>query len=104
MKGAYRPNVLVLRVFSRRSARPRPKRPCNLGHGDGDVHQESAIFLERRKGEVRSSPGPMGEKFSGSWSVTSRHPLIHNGATNATWSGAFRPQNGATMPLLGTCG
>jgi hypothetical protein len=26
-----------------------------------------------------------GENFSGSWSVTSRNPLIHNGATNATW-------------------
>jgi hypothetical protein len=35
------------------------------------------------------SPGPMGEKFSGSWSVTSRNPLIHNGATNATWSPRF---------------
>jgi|SRR3954447_12861079 len=26
----------------------------------------------------------MGENFSGSWSVASRNPLIHNGATNAT--------------------
>src|SRR5215204_2717708 len=43
-------------------------------------------FLERRKREVRSSPGPMGEKFSGSWSVTSRYALLHNGATNATRS------------------
>jgi hypothetical protein len=31
----------------------------------------------------------MGENFSGSWSVTSRNFLIHNGATNATWSGRF---------------
>ena len=31
----------------------------------------------------------MGEDFSGSCAVTSRNPLIHNGATNATWSGRF---------------
>src|SRR5215212_91929 len=49
-------------------------------------------FLELRACEVRLCPGPMGEKFSGSWSVTSRNPLIHNGATNATWSGHFYPE------------
>ena len=44
-----------------------------------------ANFGELRKDEVRLCPGPMGEDFSGSWSVTSRHPLIPIGATNATW-------------------
>ena len=34
----------------------------------------------------------MGEIFSGSWSVASRHPLIHNGATNATWTMRFNPK------------
>ena len=46
-------------------------------------------FQERRACEVRSSPGPREQKFSGSWSVTSRNPLLHNGATNATWSPRF---------------
>jgi hypothetical protein len=40
-------------------------------------------------GEVRHSPGPMGQDFSGSWSVTSRHPLLHSGVTNATRSARF---------------
>jgi hypothetical protein len=31
----------------------------------------------------------MGENFSGSWSVTSRHPLLHSGVTNATRSARF---------------
>jgi hypothetical protein len=35
------------------------------------------------------SPGPMGQDFSGSRAVTSRNPLIHNGATNATWAPHF---------------
>jgi hypothetical protein len=30
------------------------------------------------------SPGPMGQDFSGNCAVTSRNPLIHNGATNST--------------------
>ena len=46
-------------------------------------------FLELRKGEVRLSPGPMGENFSGSCIVTSRNSLIHNGATTATKSERF---------------
>jgi hypothetical protein len=37
-----------------------------------------------RQGEVRHSPAPMGEDFSGSCNVASRNPLIHNGATNTT--------------------
>src|SRR5215217_8022018 len=41
-------------------------------------------FSERRKHEVRLSPGPMGGYFSGSCAVTSRNPLLHDGATNAT--------------------
>jgi hypothetical protein len=53
-----------------------------------------------RGGELRRTPfgrsshslGPMGQEFSGSWSVTSRHPLIHNGATNATWQVRFDPK------------
>ena len=48
---------------------------------------QAANFVERRLGEVRSSPGPMGgEYFSGSCAVTSRNALLHNGATNATRS------------------
>src|SRR5215213_2970174 len=35
-----------------------------------------ADFLERRKREVRSSPGPMGEKFSGNCNVASRNALL----------------------------
>jgi hypothetical protein len=31
----------------------------------------------------------MGEDFSGSCTVTSRNPLIHNGATNSTKSARF---------------
>src|SRR5215212_9662107 len=47
--------------------------------------KETPNFGKLRACEVRLCPAPMGEKFSGSWSVTSRNPLIHNGATNATW-------------------
>jgi hypothetical protein len=46
-----------------------------------------ANFSELRHGEVRLIPGPMGEDFSGSCTVTSRNPLIHNGETNGTKSG-----------------
>jgi hypothetical protein len=35
------------------------------------------------------SPGPRGENFSGSCIVTSRNPLIHDGATTATKSERF---------------
>src|SRR5215217_1384567 len=34
----------------------------------------------------------MGEDFSGSCAVASRNTLLHNGATNATWSGHFYPE------------
>jgi hypothetical protein len=40
-------------------------------------------------GEVRLIPGPMGEDFSGSCTVTSRNPLIQIGATNGTKSERF---------------
>jgi hypothetical protein len=43
-------------------------------------------FSELRKREVRSAPGPIGEKFSGNCNVASRNALLHNGATNATRS------------------
>src|ERR687889_2428821 len=46
-------------------------------------------FLELRHGEVRLFPGPMGVDFSGSRVVASRNTLLHDGATNATWSGRF---------------
>jgi hypothetical protein len=49
-------------------------------------------FGELHKGEVRLSPGPMGEDFSGSRTVTSRNPLIHNGATTATKSERFEAE------------
>jgi hypothetical protein len=51
-----------------------------------------ANFLERRKREVRLSPGPMGEEFSGSSAVTCRNALLHDGATNVTWSGHCYPE------------
>jgi hypothetical protein len=41
------------------------------------------------------SPGPVGENFSGSWSVTSRNTLIHNAATNATKSPRFEAEGAA---------
>jgi hypothetical protein len=43
-------------------------------------------FSERRLGEVRLCPGPMGQEFSGNCDVASRNALLHNGATNATRS------------------
>src|SRR5215208_3955789 len=46
-------------------------------------------FASWRKGEVRLSPGSMGEDFSGSCAVTSRNPLIHKGATNSIKSARF---------------
>jgi hypothetical protein len=58
-------------------------------------------FRELRQGEVRLGPGPMGEKFSGSCTVTRRNHLIHNGATAATKSGCFLPQRGAVGSLSG---
>jgi hypothetical protein len=51
-----------------------------------------ANFVELRYGEVRLSPGPMGENFSGSCIVTSRNPLIQIAVTTATKSGAFVPK------------
>ena len=48
-----------------------------------------AEFRELRKREVRLSPDPMGEDFSGSCTVTSRIPLIQIGATNSTKSARF---------------
>src|SRR5215212_10642772 len=48
-----------------------------------------ANFAELRQREVRLSPGPIGENFSGSCIVTSRNSLIHNGATTATKSERF---------------
>src|SRR5215210_8693035 len=51
--------------------------------------QSVANFGELCHGEVRLSPGPVGEDFSGSCTVTSRNPLIHNGATNSTKSPRF---------------
>jgi hypothetical protein len=46
-------------------------------------------FRELRYGEVRLSPHPMSENFSGSCIVTSRNSLTHNGATTATKSERF---------------
>ena len=51
-----------------------------------------ANFVERRQREVRLCPGPMGGDFSGSSTVASRNTLLHDGATNATWSGHFYPE------------
>jgi hypothetical protein len=42
--------------------------------------------VELRNGEVGLCPGPMGQYFSGSCTVTSRNPLIHKGATKGTKS------------------
>jgi hypothetical protein len=58
------------------------------------------ILLVTRPGELLRMPfrrssvglGPMGGVFSGSCVVTSRNPLIHDGATNATWLGRFDPK------------
>jgi hypothetical protein len=46
-------------------------------------------FRERRKAEVRPSVGLGVQDFSGSRAVTSRNTLLHNGATNTTWSPRF---------------
>ena len=48
-----------------------------------------ANFLELRQREVRSSPGPIGQDFSGSRTVTSRNPLLRKGATKGTKSPLF---------------
>jgi hypothetical protein len=48
-----------------------------------------ANFGEPRQGEVRLSPDPMGQDFSGSCTVTSRNPLIQIGATNGIKSAGF---------------
>jgi hypothetical protein len=56
----------------------------------------------RRSSRCREIPhraGPMGQDFSGSCAVTSRNPLIHNGATNGTKSGRFDPK-GEQQALL----
>jgi hypothetical protein len=47
------------------------------------------IFGELRKAEVRHRPSPMGEYFSGSCAVTSRNPLLQEGATEGTKSLRF---------------
>jgi len=52
----------------------------------------TANFVELRLGKVRSSPGPMGQEFSGNCDVASRNALLHNGATNATRSRRSDPE------------
>jgi hypothetical protein len=70
---------------------------------------------ERRYPESKFQRGPCskasrvaaarwGENFSGSWSVTSRNPLDTQRRNERYLVGAFRPQNGATMPLWDACG
>src|SRR5215203_12732 len=49
-------------------------------------------FGERRRGEVRLSPGTRVQNFSGSSAVASRNILLRDGATNATRSGRFYPE------------
>jgi hypothetical protein len=58
-----------------------------------------ANFSGRRYDEVRYGPGPMGQEFSGNCDVASRDALLHNGATNATWTGRFDPK---TVPPWGS--
>jgi hypothetical protein len=60
-------------------------------------------FAFWREGEVRLSPCPMGENFSGSCTVTSRNYLIHNGATTATKSRCFDPKGAQQNLLSGGC-
>jgi hypothetical protein len=60
-------------------------------------------FVECATDEVRLSPGPMGEDFLGSCTVTSRNHLIHNGATNGTKSGRFDPKGEQQGLLSGVC-
>jgi hypothetical protein len=62
-----------------------------------------ANFGEFCQGEVRLILGPMGEDFSGSCTVTSRNPLIHNGATAATKSERFDPKGGPHSLLSWGC-
>ena len=54
-----------------------------------------ANFGERRRSEVRLSPGPRDEDFSGSCDVASRNPLIHEDATNVS-----RPRKAAPEGVL----
>src|ERR671910_595800 len=63
---------------------------------DATSRSLASNFLELRHGEARLVPGPMGQDFSGSCTVTRRNPLIHNGATTATKSGRFDPQGPRT--------
>ena len=53
-------------------------------------------FLELHHDEVRLNPGPMGQDFSGSCTVTSRNSLIQKGATTATKSELSRLKRGAS--------
>jgi hypothetical protein len=49
-------------------------------------------------GRSSVGPGPMGGDFSGSSDVTTRNILLHDGATNATWSGRFDAEGVAICP------
>jgi hypothetical protein len=42
----------------------------------------------------------LGKHFSGSCAVTSRNPLIHNGATNGTKSKRFDHEEGVAEPVV----
>ena len=52
------------------------------------------VGARKNLAEIRSSPAPMSEGFSGSCDVASRNPLIHNGATNGTYSLRFDAEGG----------
>ena len=60
-----------------------------VAHGVGWTHLLLADFREPRQDGVRLRAGPMGQDFLGSCAVTSRNPLIHEGATNPTRSTRF---------------
>ena len=72
-----------------------------LERGLAEVQQMDFAFW--RKGEVRLSPSPMGEHFSGSCTVTSRNSLIHNGTTNGTKSERFESKGEQQGLLLRAC-
>jgi hypothetical protein len=70
------------------------RRGCKLGVAIGGELRAmlNMDFRELCRGEVRSSPGPKSQDFSGSCTVASRNHLIHSGATTATKSGRFDPK------------
>src|SRR5829696_6159764 len=111
MREAGAPSTVGGVTVSRRCARPTggshsriTDDPVQHGEGAKGKPRQGGVHKARARtvyGPEPESPGPkedgtgillaalLGEHFSGSCTVTSRNPLIHNGATNGTKSKRF---------------